>query len=134
MRNFFSQFFQGRYGSYGMDKLTRFLLILSVIALIVSLCSPFGILYYVAFALLIYSYFRLLSKNITKRYKENESFIKIEQKIRLFFRKTQSNFVQRKHYHIYTCPQCKQKIRIPKGAGTIMVRCPKCMTEFKKKA
>ena len=70
MRNFFSQFFQGRYGSYGMDKLTRFLLILSVIALIVSLCSPFGILYYVAFALLIYSYFRLLSKNITKRYKE----------------------------------------------------------------
>ena len=116
MRNFFSQFFQGRYGSYGMDKLTRFLLILSVIALIVSLCSPFGILYYVAFALLIYSYFRLLSKNITKRYKENESFIRIEQKIRLFFRKTQSNFVQRKHYHIYTCPQCKQKIRIPKGA------------------
>lgn len=134
MRNFFSQFFQGRYGSYGMDKLTRFLLILSVIALIVSLCSPFGILYYVAFALLIYSYFRLLSKNITKRYKENESFIRIEQKIRLFFRKTQSNFVQRKHYRIYTCPQCKQKIRIPKGAGTIMVRCPKCMTEFKKKA
>ena len=134
MRNFFSQFFQGRYGSYGMDKLTRFLLILSVIALIVSLCSPFGILYYVAFALLIYSYFRLLSKNITKRYKENESFIKAEQKIRLFFGKKRNKIIQYRHYHIYTCPQCKQKIRIPRGAGNIMVRCPKCMTEFKKKA
>jgi DNA-directed RNA polymerase subunit RPC12/RpoP len=134
MRNFFSQFFQGRYGSYGMDKLTKFLLILSVIALIVSLCSPLGFLYYVAFALLIYSYYRLLSKNITKRYKENESFIRINQKIRLFFGRTKHKINQSKNYHIYVCPKCKQKIRIPRGAGKIMVRCPRCMTEFKKKA
>ena len=134
MRNFFSQFFQGRYGSYGMDKLTRFLLVLSVIALIVSLFTPLGLLYYVAFALLIYSYFRLLSKNITKRYKENESFLKIVQKFRSTFGKTKSRVIQFRNYHIYVCPSCKQKIRIPRGKGTIMVRCPKCRTEFKKKS
>ena len=134
MRNFFSQFFQGRYGSYGMDKLTRFLLVLSVIALIVSLFTPLGLLYYVAFALLIYSYFRLLSKNITKRYKENESFLRIEQRIKLHIGRTKSRIQQLKNYHIYVCPKCKQKIRIPRGKGTIMVRCPKCRTEFKKKA
>ena len=55
MRNFFSRFFQGRYGSYGTDKLTRFLLILAVINLLVSICTPFGFLYYIAVALMVYN-------------------------------------------------------------------------------
>ncbi len=133
MRNFFSRFFQGRYGSYGMDKLTRFLLTVAVISLVLSLLfTPLSFLYYVAFAILFYGYFRLFSRNITKRYSENSSFVKIEQKILGFLTSLCSSIVPNKNYHIYKCPDCKQKIRIPRGKGQIIVTCPKCRREFKK--
>lgn len=134
MRNFFSRFFQGRYGSYGTDKLTRFLLILAVVNFVVSVCTPLGFLYYVGVAILVYSFYRLLSHNITARYRENERFESVFKKIKSLFKRTRSEFFTRKNYHIYTCPNCSQKIRIPRGKGQIIVRCPKCMTEFQKKS
>ena len=33
----------------------------------------------------------------------------------------------------FRCPNCKQKVRVPKGKGTIEIRCPKCNTKFIKR-
>ena len=88
MKDFLYRFFQGRYGAYGTDRLTKTCLIFAVVFLILSFIAPMGLVfYYIAIALLIYSYFRLFSKNIPRRYRENEAFVKFTDKIRDFFRK-----------------------------------------------
>jgi predicted SprT family Zn-dependent metalloprotease len=129
------RFMQGRYG---VDQFSKFLLVLGLIAVVVS--SVFvdniaGLIFYIlGWALVIYCYFRVFSRNIQKRYAENQAFLAKTYGIRNFFRKQKNIWQQRRVYHIYTCPSCKQKIRIPKGKGKIEVRCPKCGTTFIKKS
>lgn len=37
--------------------------------------------------------------------------------------------------HVYfSCPDCGQTVRVPKGAGTVRVTCPKCGNRFEHKA
>lgn len=134
MKNFLSRFFQGRYGAYGTDRLTRSCLAVALVLLVLSFLTPAGILYYVAIILLVYSYFRLFSKNIAARYRENEAYEKFTNRFLDFFRNFRDRFRQNKAYHIYKCPNCKQKIRIPRGKGRIEIRCPKCGNTFLRKS
>ena len=114
---------QGRYGAYGADLLNRTLLGVALVLMVLSLFVRWRGIYWAALAFLVYAYFRMFSKNYSKRYAENQAFMKYTSKIR-----------QRKTHHIYKCPNCGQKIRIPRGKGKIAVRCPKCSTEFIKKS
>ena len=82
--------------------------------------------------LIVFIYIRMFSRNLTKRYAENQKYLAVENKVRHFFGQKKYIQQQRKDYHIYSCPNCKQKIRIPKGKGKVSVRCPKCGTEFVK--
>lgn len=126
----FIRFMQGRYGAYGQDSLNRFLLGASLGVAIVSMFAEWFVLYWLALAGLGYSYFRMFSKNYSKRYAENQAFLKSTCKIRTFWASQKNMMRQRKTHHIYKCPDCKQKIRIPRGKGKIAVRCPKCGKEF----
>ena len=87
MKDFLRRLFVGRYGSYGTDRLCKFMFGLAVLFLVMSLFSPLEILYYVAFVLLIMLYFRLFSRNITKRYHENQVFVRITNPIIDLFKK-----------------------------------------------
>ena len=42
--------------------------------------------------------------------------------------------LNRKQYHYYRCPQCRQKLRVPRGRGRIQISCPRCGTQFIKKS
>ncbi len=115
----------------------KFLLILGLVVVVISALFNSRvslILYILGWVLVIYCYFRVFSRNIPKRYAENQAFLSKTYKIRTFFQKQKNIWQQRKTHHIYTCPSCKQKIRIPKGKGKIEVRCPKCGTTFIKKS
>ena len=130
MKEKFIRFMQGRYG---VDQLSKFILILGLVFVVISALfnNALSLLTYIlGWVMVIYCYFRIFSRNIPKRYSENQAYLAKTYKIRTFFGKQKNIWQQRKTHHIYTCPSCKQKIRIPKGKGKIEVRCPKCGTTF----
>ena len=135
MKEKLMRFMQGRYG---VDPFCKFLLIAGLVVVFLSAVlggSVVGmILYVIGWILIIYCYFRMFSRNISRRYAENQAFLAKTYGIRGFFRKQKNIWKQRKAYHIYPCPGCRQKIRIPRGKGRIEIRCPKCGKTFIKKS
>ena len=130
MKEKFYRFMQGRYGG---DQLSRFLMILTVACMVLSLFGA-DFFHIIGFALLIYSYFRIFSRNRYKRQAENAVYLKYEYKVRQFFATWKRDMAQRKTHHIYRCPSCRQKIRVPRGKGKIEIRCPKCSNTFIKRS
>lgn len=130
-KNKMMQFMQGRYGA---DQMGQMLLAVSMVFLIISLFSRNQAWFLLAVIGIVYNYFRMFSKNISKRYAENQKYLKMTAGIRRKLASWKSQLAQRKIYHIYRCPGCKQKIRVPRGRGKIEIRCPKCNTRFVKKS
>ena len=137
MRDKFNKFMQGRYG---VDEFSRFtmgvalaLIILTMFVNIVNR-SVGGVLDFLGIAAIVYAYFRIFSRNIQQRYAENQKYLQMTSKLRLRFNKEKNLMKQRKTHHIYSCPGCGQKVRIPRGKGKIEIECPKCHTKFVKRS
>lgn len=131
MKEKFQQFMSGRYGS---DELSKFMLYVLLALCIINLFFKNTFLNFLIIIWMVYLYFRMLSRNYQKRYQENQWFLDKREKVLSFFRREKNIAGQRKNYRIYTCPTCKQKIRIPKGHGKVQVTCPKCRTQFIKRS
>ena len=131
MREKFMRFMQGRNG---VDDLSKALNIIVLVLLILSIFTGWPFLYPIALALMVYMYFRIFSKNIPKRYKENQIYRNFRYDATIKWNNKKKEWAQRKIYRFYRCPMCKQKVRVPKGRGRICITCPKCRTEFVKKS
>lgn len=135
MKEKFIRFMQGRYGVDELSKFTMGVAFVCVLLAIFAGRSNVGaLLDTLGLAAIIYTYFRIFSRNIQKRYEENQWFLARTAKLRLRFQKEKSLMAERRTNHIYTCPGCGQKIRIPKGKGKIEIDCPKCHTKFVKRS
>lgn len=131
MREKFQRFMQGRYGA---DELSKAQNVVALVLLVISIFTRMGIFYWLAIALIIYETFRMFSKNISKRYQENQQYLNYRYKLTVKIDRYKKRFQQRKIYRFYKCPQCKQTVRVPRGRGKICITCPKCRTEFVKKS
>ena len=118
------------YGRYGMDSFGKFTIIAGLVTMILAGWNDSLILSLVSWTCIVYSYFRMFSKNIYKRSSENQWYLNKTYKLRQAFYKQKNLMLQRKTHHIYKCPTCRQKIRIPRGKGRIEIRCPKCSSTF----
>lgn len=131
MKEKIGRFMAGRYGN---DKLNQFMMAVflgcAVLNLFVRNAYASTVLNSWECLLILLVYIRMFSKNISKRYAENQKYLALENRLRRFFGQKRYLMQQRKEYHIYKCPGCKQKIRIPRGKGKISIRCPKCGEEF----
>lgn len=136
MKEKFMRFMQGRNG---VDQFARFTMGVALAAIVLTLFtgtrSGIGaFLDLFGMAAIVYTYFRIFSKNISKRYQENQKYLQMTDKLRARFQKEKRMMSQRKDYHIYSCPGCGQKIRIPRGGfKEVEIECPKCHTKFIKR-
>ena len=125
------------YGRYGSDELSKVLLITMLVCAVLTWFTS-GIvdtvLSMAMWILLIYSYYRMFSRNHTKRWAENQKYLSFKNSIVGRLNREKNYAQQRKTHRIYACPGCKQKIRVPKGKGKIEISCPKCRTKFIKRS
>lgn len=131
MRDKIYRFMQGRYGT---DDFYKFLFWVALIGIVINWFFKSQLLSFAITLILVYAMYRVLSKNHSARYAENQRYLQATAKIRYWFDQQKKLMEERKYHHIYTCPKCRQKIRIPKGKGKIMIRCPKCHHEFQKRS
>ena len=131
LRDRFIHFMQGRYG---VDQFSKFLSITAIIILLISSFTRSSLLNLLGMVIFIYAYIRIFSKDINKRYGQNQKYLFYADKVKKNFRGIKTSFSQRKTHKIFKCPNCSQKIRVPKGKGKIEISCPKCFTKFVRKS
>ncbi|MEG2005917.1 MAG: hypothetical protein RR186_00535 [Raoultibacter sp.] len=125
-------------GRNGVDGLGRFFLGVAFFLLVVGLIVPDQlirqIITVVSFGCILYCYYRMLSRKVGNRYKENCAYARLRTKLTKPFRGLIAHGKEWKTYHkthkIYRCKECGQSLRVPKGKGKIKVVCPKCKTSF----
>lgn len=130
MKERIAKFMAGRYGN---DQLGRALLVVDVILLLLASIfskSLGGLFTPLAVILLVFIYYRMLSRNIYKRQEENGKYLRFKYKITSKLKVLKERWVQRKEYKFFTCPSCRTTLRVPRGRGKIKIVCRKCGTSF----
>ena len=131
-------------GTYGFDLLSIVLILLSFILNVFDITRILGLL------MLIYAIYRAFSKKIYKRKEEYNVFYTYTNKLLnkfgksipynlqnydlnnfvILFNNIKHKFNEFRKYKITTCPNCKQKLRLPRKKGNIVVTCKRCSTKF----
>ena len=126
-----SRFMSGRYGS---DQLNLTMVIGALIVTTMGSLSGVYFLMLAADALLLLAIFRMFSKDRYRRAHENQVYLEKTQKVRRAATEWVNRVKNSRKYHYYTCPKCKQRLRVPRGVGNITITCKQCGTKFDKKA
>lgn len=127
VREKFIRFMAGRYG---VDKLYYVLLVLYLILLVLNLFLPSIVITVLSWGVLLYAFYRSFSRNIPKRYAENQAFLRVWNCITGWFRLTGKRVREWKTKVYHKCPHCKTVLRLPRKKGTHTVGCPKCHQDF----
>ena len=96
-------------------------LIICLLSLFIRVLAVNLALTILSYGLMFWAIFRTFSRNTYRRYQENRKFLMLLARIK-----------DRKHRY-FTCPRCRQPVRVPRGKGKIAITCPKCKEKFIKK-
>ena len=127
----FARFMSGRTG---VDQLSYAMVIAALVMTIIGGIAGIGLLTLMADALILLAFYRMLSKNRLKRAQENADYLQKTQKLRRAVTEWVNRVKNSKKYRYFTCPQCKKRLRVPRGVGNITITCKGCGNKFDKKA
>lgn len=122
-------------GRHGADQLSLALIYtaiaLNVLTLLIPRAGALGIL---SMAMLVFALVRIFSKNHERRYRENAWYVKHVGSLSAQIRQAWTRFKNRKTYLYFDCPQCRAKLRLPRGKGEVTMTCGRCGHTFRKRA
>lgn len=124
------RFMMGRYGG---DQLSLALIIFSVLLSLIAQIIRIPVLGFISYIPLCISIYRILSRDTSRRSMENYKFAMFMSPVYSWFKKTHYHIVDSKTHRYFKCPNCKAKLRVPKGKGKIVITCPICKTEFRER-
>ena len=111
------------YGRYGNDRFNRFLLVLYLIFWVLSVVFRgwTGLIFYALTTVtMVWTLFRMLSRNISRRQAENRWYL---------HQLTRLKDIRRYRYR--RCPHCRGMLRLPIKRGRRTVTCHRCRHQFK---
>lgn len=124
-------------GRRGLDPLSLALMALSLIISFFTRFSDLFLIRLIPAVLLGWVLYRVLSKNIASRERENNFFLgffgPLFNRGRSAAQGTVNKIKQGKDYRFYRCPGCSQQLRVPRGRGKLEIVCPRCKATFTKK-
>jgi len=126
-----AEWLSSRNGADAAANVAAFLAIVLYIVGFVTGASP---VIWAALALLVYALFRMMSKDVARRSRENAKFLEAMGPFGIWFSDPTAAWREQRSYKHFACPNCKQRIRIPRGKGKIRVTCPRCHQKFEAKS
>ncbi len=130
MNGFFDKLARFMYGRNGYDRLCFICFIVYTALVIANIFVHSLIIYIIEWLILGYIIFRMLSKNVYMRQKENMFFVKITNRMGAFFVRQKNKIRDIKTHRYIKCKSCKAFLRVKRKKGKHNVRCPKCGTIF----
>ena len=116
-------------GRYGADEFFYVLFLVSAVLAFLNIFLRLIILQTVVYILMFFAIFRVLSRNIQARSRENRAVLSVINKVRSFIgvrRQRKADYT-----HIYKkCPHCKALLRLPRRKGKHTTVCPRCNKSF----
>ena len=125
-------------GRNGMDALNRFLSVVLLVIVAVEMLlrgkAAASVLGFLALLLIIIIYFRMFSRDIYRRSRENGTYLRLRYPIWSAFDGWRERYRQRRDYRFFRCPSCRAWLRVPRGKGKINIVCSKCGTAFRRRS
>ena len=113
-------------GRYGIDELYKFLFNLYLILFFPNIFLRNSIITKIEFIILFIAIYRVLSKNIKQRRKENKMFLKVKKNIIKPFLNIKRNLQDKEHIYKKCSCGTTLKLPLPKKYGIKHAKCPDC--------
>ena len=130
IRSKLRQFMIGRNGA---DQFSFATLLTGLLCNLLSSVFDSALLSLLATILMVYTIFRMFSRQLNKRREENARFLSIFRSAKRKLTSTLAHMKDREHRY-FRCPNCKQQMRVPRGKGRIQVTCRSCGVSFEEKS
>ena len=151
MGRFREKMYRFMYGRYGTDNLYNFITYLTIFLILADMIAVAfipqgiaqaiisGIMSTATLLLVVWNIFRTMSRQIAKRRRENEIYLKTVRAIKRFFSGNTSggtkSFNRDDAYFVFRdCTYCSSTLRLPRREGKNKVKCPRCSHAFYVKA